>query len=247
MAASLQNLQSGSWYQAMVLLAKCERNEPVRIAPKDQTRNIDAVQPFRQIRVVTARLPRQLGRHKSVLHQGRRFLLRRRIGISLFSKLWICENNFGELPRIHEKDVGSRDAFDMNSHRRCERHGLQAIRAANSHLGGDPSAERISYQMNFSQLHRFQEIEVEICHVADCLDPVRCIGGSETGMVGRDDVELFRQEIHERRGNIRPVCTVKKKQGCPSSTSSNEQLTAIHRDMILSKLHIVELLMKGKL
>src|SRR5262249_18090093 len=88
-------------------------------------------------------------------------------------------------------------------------------RVAHRRLRGDPAAERTPDEMDAGEFELVEKVEIEIREIPDGIEPWRRIGGTEAGMLGRDDVELFRQPRHAREPDSHTAAAMKKEQRWP--------------------------------
>ena len=91
------------------------------------------------------------------------------------------------------------DAGEVKPGGAAERERGQALRVAHGELGGDPAAERQPDQVHVLELQLVEHVEIEIGEVVDVIEPVRRVGLAKARMFRRDDVEFFRQLLHERQ------------------------------------------------
>ena len=175
------------------------RHHLVLIAPDDERRQLDAMQPFLEIGIVPARLPAELGRGEAVLEHRIDLLLgrlqrERDIGISL-----VVEDVAQQLFAIPDEEIARGHALDADAGRGDERQALGAAPIANEDLGGDPAAERMADDVDVAQLERLEEIEIEHRHVGDVADQRRIVRGAEARMLGYQQLVLLGQRIEERQ------------------------------------------------
>jgi hypothetical protein len=69
--------------------------------------------------------------------------------------------------------------------------------------------------MDAGEVELVEEVEIKIREIADGIEPWRRIGGAEAGMLGSDDVELFRQPRHAREPDSHATAAMKKEQRRP--------------------------------
>src|SRR3954468_22825167 len=68
MSAMREHLELGARDQVAIGRTVSRRDELVAVAPDDQRRLVDAVQPLAQVGIVKTRLPADLGERERVLH-----------------------------------------------------------------------------------------------------------------------------------------------------------------------------------
>ncbi len=159
------------------------REHPVVGAPHDQGRHVDPVQPFAQVRIVGARLPRELRGGDPVLHidvfefrtqQPRDHLVgARRVMEEIADALLVAAQEEVDLLGARHMDAGGAD----------QRQRREPVGVADRKLGGDPAAERRPDEMDAVEIELLEEVEIEVGEVVDGIEPVRRIAVVEARML----------------------------------------------------------------
>ena len=130
--------------QPMILLAVAGRENLVVVAPDDQRRNVDPVDPLPHLRVVEARVPGELRGRKLVLEPDVDLLLGQRHRQPQVGELLIDEQVADALLRRPQEQVA------LRTPEMCRPAALTSVSvarrrgAADRDFGGDPAAERIA-------------------------------------------------------------------------------------------------------
>src|SRR5499427_9851343 len=184
------------------------------------------MQPLAQMGIMVARLPRQLSGHHPVLERGIFQLRPLRARDHRLGKFLIVEQVADALFLVAQEGIHLRRVLEMDSGGSDERERGQAGRVAYRRLRGDPAAERIPDEMDAGEVELLEEVEIEIRQIPDGIEPWRRIGGTEAGMLGSDNVELFRQPRHAREPDSHAAAAMKKEQRWPR-TAAHEADAAI--------------------
>ena len=175
------------------------REHAVVVAPDQQGRHVDAVQPFGQIRIVAARLPGDLGDRGAVLQRDVFQFRPQRACDDVVGLFLIVKEVAQPLLVAAQERIELLDAGDMETGGAGQRERGQPLRAAHGELRGDPAAERQPDQVDVLEFQLVEQVEIEIGEVVDVIEPVRRVGFAKARMFRRDDVELLRQLLHERQ------------------------------------------------
>ena len=142
-------------------------DDAVLLAPQQQRRDVDAVQPALQMRIVHVGLPAEPRECLAAARDAGEFGLRqphqvalavRRIGPGQ-AQILVARH------RVHVGDVAVGHAADLDAERIGQHQPGEAPRVAHRHLGGDPAAEAGADQHRILQLQRRSEIEIQIGQV----------------------------------------------------------------------------------
>ena len=176
------------------------RNDLVVVAPDDQRRHVDAVQPLAQMRIVEPRLPGEVGGRERFLIAMSPCSSRERLSEPLLGKALIDEQVARRaLPATTGTDRPSATPLTWMPAAPISVSVRKPARAAHRDFGRDPAAERIADQMEPVEAERLDEVEIEIGKVAELIEPVRRVGAAETRMLRHDHVVALRQRLHERQ------------------------------------------------
>src|SRR5262245_6403645 len=89
--------------------------DAIVFAPDEQRRYFDPMQPFAQVRIMVARLPRELGGRHPILERGILELRPLRAGDDCLHELLIVEQIADALLLIGQKSIDLRDAIDVDT------------------------------------------------------------------------------------------------------------------------------------
>src|SRR5436190_15385046 len=115
MTAGRQYLQARSFDQAMVGFAVRFGKNLVPVAPYDQRRHIDPMQPLAQLRIVKPRLPGEIRGPELVLDRDIALLLRDGLSEPLFGKPLVNEQIADALLLRPHEHVTLADAVDVDA------------------------------------------------------------------------------------------------------------------------------------
>ena len=193
--------------------AYCGRHDLVVIAPDDQRRQFDAVQPFLEVGVEPARLPSEFRDREAVLqhHVHLRFARRQRqdaVGEGLVV-IEIAHRLF----RPPDEVVAARHALDADAGRRELDEAAEMRAVADQDLGREPAAERVADQMDAVEPRLLDEVEIEHRQVRHRADPRRIVGAAKTGMLRHEQLVMLGQPVEERQPLRHPARAVQKQHG----------------------------------
>ena len=154
------------------------------VAPDQQRRHVDPVQPFVQVRDRSRAAARPAWRW-SCGSSGRRprapAAATRAIIAS--AQLLIVEQVADALLVVAQEGVDLRHALDMDAGGADQRQRGEPAGVAHRKLGRDPAAERDADQMDAVEIELVEEVEIEVGEVGDGVEPVRRVGGAEARML----------------------------------------------------------------
>jgi hypothetical protein len=221
--------------EAPIGFAEFRRHESVILSPDQQGRHVDAVQPFREVRIHKARIGKAHDR-AAIAHQqvriGRREHLQpapHAIGIEIEPARILF--------RAHAEHVVQRHAVGGDPDGADEREACQPRGVANRKLGRDPAAERGADQMNAVELQRFDHVEVEVGKIARAIEPWRVVRAAEPRMFRRERVECPRQTVEKRQPADMPAGAVQKDQRWTAAASQQANPRAAHVKHDLRRRH----------
>ena len=172
-------------------------DDAVLLAPQQQRRDVDAMQPALQMRVVHVRLPAEPRERLAAARDAGKFGLRQLHQVALA----VRRIGPGEAHvlvarhRVHVGDVAVGHAADLDAERIDQHQPAEAPRVAHRHLGGDPAAEAGADQDGVLQPQRRGEIEIQVGEVIDRAQPVRQRRIAPARMMRRNHPIALRQQV----------------------------------------------------
>ena len=175
------------------------RHDLVVVAPDDQRRQFDAVQPLLEIGIEPARLPAELRHGEAVPQHHVHLRLARRQRQDAVGEGLVVIEVAHRLLRPPDEIVAARHALDADAGRRELDEAAEARAVADQDLGGEPAAERVADQMDPVEPRLLDEVEIEHRKVRHRADPRRIVGAAEAGMLGHQQLVALGQRIEERQ------------------------------------------------
>src|SRR5262249_38427523 len=124
--------------------------------------------------------------------------------------------------------------FDMDTGRADEGQGSQPRRVADGEVGGDPAAERAADEMDLVQVELVEKVEVEIGEIGNVVEPIRRVGRAETGMLGNDNVEFFRQSCHAGQPDTDAAAAVQEDERRATAAAHETNAALPDRDHLVA-------------
>jgi hypothetical protein len=107
---------------------------------------------------------------------------------------------------------------------------------AHGDLGGDPTTQRATHEVNPTQVELIEKIEIEIREVGNVVEPIRRIGGAESGMLGSDDVECLCQSCHRGQPDSDATAAVQEQQRRPATATHEADAASPDRDHLVGMI-----------
>ncbi len=173
----------------------------IRLAPEKQSRDPDAVQPMPEPRIVHVGRPAEARARLAIARRRERTLLRQARVVALrFCRIGPCERvELGLRDRPDIDDVAGLAVADLHADGIGEDQMGQPVGVLRRDFAGDPAADPDADDQHVAQVHRLQQVEIEIRKLVDACDALGQRRVPETGMGGRDQPSAARQQVKDRR------------------------------------------------
>ena len=207
-AGALDGLELRAGNERAIAAAVALAQDAVGGAPQEQGRQLDAVQPVLQLRIVHVGRPCDPGMRFLVARRGQRFLLGQGLVVAL-AGLRIEKGERVELgghQRPDIDDVAGLAVADLDADGVGHHEPRQPRLVLHRDLGRDPAAEADADHKDVVEIELFEQVEIEVRKVVDRAHAFRQLRGAEARMRRRDDAAAMRERVEHGRVRRRYRC-----------------------------------------